>query len=66
MNRNKTIDLLRFVFSLMIIAVHTDLFVDVSTPLYYVFSLGLARAGVPFFFIVSGFFYRQKQLENHH
>ena len=63
MTRNRTIDLLRFVFSLMIIAVHTDLFVDVSTPLYYVFTLGIARIGVPFFFIVSGFFYRQGQLD---
>ena len=64
MSRNKTIDFLRFIFSLMIIAVHTDLFVDVSEPLYYVFSLGLARASVPFFFIVSGFFFRQGQLQN--
>ena len=64
MNRNRTIDFLRFIFSLMIIAVHTDLFVDVSTPLYYVFTLGLARASVPFFFIVSGFYYRQGQLDN--
>lgn len=48
MSRNRTIDYLRFIFSLMIIAVHTDLFVDVSSPLYYVFSLGLARVGVPF------------------
>lgn len=64
MSRNRTIDLLRFIFSLMIIAVHTDLFIDVSTPLYHVFTLGIARVGVPFFFIVSGFFYRQRQLEN--
>lgn len=63
MSRNRTIDFLRFIFSLMIIAVHTDLFVDVSTPLYYIYSLGLARASVPFFFIVSGFFYRQGQLK---
>ena len=62
MNRNRTIDFLKFIFSLMIIAVHTDLFVDVSTPLYYGFSLGLARAGVPFFFIASGYFFRQGQL----
>lgn len=47
----------------MIIAVHTDLFVDVYTPLYYGFSLGLARAGVPFFFIASGYFFRYGQME---
>lgn len=64
MSRNKTIDFFRFIFSLMIIAVHTDLFIDVSTPLHYVTSLGLARAGVPFFFIASGFFFRQGQMEN--
>lgn len=64
MSRNRTIDFFRFIFSLMIIAVHTDLFVDVSAPLYYVFTLGLTRASVPFFFIVSGFFFRQGQIDN--
>ena len=62
MERNRTIDFLRFVFSLMVIAVHTDFLIDISTPIYYMFTLGIARIAVPFFFIVSGYFFRQSQL----
>ena len=54
--RNKTIDLLRFIFSLLVVTIHADLFSDVSAPLYQCFTLGFVRMGVPFFFIASGYF----------
>ena len=60
MKRNKTIDLLRFILSILIVPIHADLFMDVSTPLYRCFSVGLVRVGVPFFFIVSGFFLKRR------
>ncbi len=60
MKRNKTIDLLRFILSILIVPIHADLFKDVSTPLFWCFSLGLVRVGVPFFFIASGFFFRER------
>jgi len=62
MERNRTIDFFRFIFSIMVVAVHTDLFADISIPVFYVTTMGLMRAGVPFFFIVSGYFYRQGQI----
>ena len=60
MKRNRTIDLLRFILSLLIVPIHADLFVDVSRPLFLCFSLGLVRVGVPFFFIVSGYYLRDR------
>lgn len=59
MKRNRTIDLLRFVLSLLIIPIHADLFIDISKPVFQCFSLGFVRVGVPFFFIASGFFFRE-------
>lgn len=54
--RNRTIDLTRFVFSILIVPIHADLFMDVCTPVFQGFTVGFVRMGVPFFFIVSGFF----------
>lgn len=60
MSRNKTVDLLRFILSLMIIPIHADLFIDVYRPLFLCFTLGLVRVGVPFFFIVSGYYLQDR------
>lgn len=60
MKRNKTIDLLRFILSILIVPIHADLFIDVSRPLFVCFSLGLVRVGVPFFFIVSGYYLKER------
>ena len=58
--RNRTIDFLRFILSLMIVPIHADLFIDVSKPLFWGFSVGLVRVGVPFFFIVSGYYLKDR------
>ncbi len=60
MKRNRTIDLLRFILSILIVPIHADLFIDVSRPVFECFTLGLVRTGVPFFFITSGFFFRKR------
>ncbi len=61
--RNSTIDALKFVFSLCIIGVHINLFQDISTPVYRTLTQSLFRIGVPFYFIVSGYYFASK-LEN--
>lgn len=60
MQRNQNIDLLKFIFSLCIIAIHVSLFKNVNTTLYHITTMGLMRIAVPFFFIVSGYYYYQK------
>jgi serine/alanine racemase len=60
MKRNKTIDLLRFILSILVVPIHADLFIDVSRPLFRCFTLGLVRVGVPFFFIVSGYYLKDR------
>jgi peptidoglycan/LPS O-acetylase OafA/YrhL len=47
--RNNTIDILRVIFALLIVALHTDLFLDVHPMLHYFVSQVLSRLGVPFF-----------------
>ncbi|MBQ9824843.1 MAG: acyltransferase family protein [Solobacterium sp.] len=58
-----TIDALKFIFSLCIIGVHINLFQDLSAIAYRTFTQSLFRIGVPFYFIVSGYFFAGK-LEN--
>lgn len=60
MKRNRTVDFLKFILSLMIVPIHADLFIDVSRPLFLCFTLGLVRVGVPFFFIVSGYYLKER------
>lgn len=63
-HRNKVIDLMKFVFSICIIAIHVSLFKDISNVCYYIFTMGIFRIGVPFFFIVSGYYYYLKVKDN--
>ena len=59
-HRNQTIDVLRLVFSLCIIGIHLNLFKDMNTGLFRIFTEGVFRIGVPFYFITSGYFYAVK------
>lgn len=56
MARNKTVDLLKFILSILIVTLHSEMFIDVSDALFWVTTQGLSRAGVPFFFVASGYF----------
>lgn len=62
--RNQIVDLGRFIAIIAVIIIHTSLFqfeeVDSYTFSVYVFFNQLARFAVPFFFVVSGYFYGNK------
>lgn len=55
-----SIDLFKFIFSILIVALHADALYDFS-PLANAFVCGgIARLGVPFFFVASAFFFFKK------
>ncbi len=54
--RNTSIDLAKFVASLMIVAIHTGLFSDVNETLSFAVVHILCRLAVPFFAIGTGYF----------
>ena len=57
--RNVSIDLFRYAWAMMGVAIHTDTFYDIDVYLGYLFTQILSRIAVPFFFIKSGYFYRK-------
>lgn len=59
-DRNHAIDVAKFVAALMVIAVHTGLFSDVDSLLYFVVVNILCRQAVPFFAICTGYFMGRK------
>ena len=59
MRRNKNytgIDFARFVFALLIIAIYTSPLASFNETGDFILTRVIARTGVPFFFMVSGFF----------
>lgn len=62
MKRNyDVIDFFKFIACLSIIAIHTAFGSDfMSKSGYYVFANGFLRLAVPYFFVVSGFFFGKK------
>lgn len=54
--RNNIIDLAKFVASLLVVAIHSALFKDVNSTLFFVFNELICRLGVPFFAICTGFY----------
>ncbi|MEG0275524.1 MAG: acyltransferase family protein [Coprobacillus sp.] len=63
MERNRTIDFMKFILSIGVIAIHAQVFFFVSPVLYKTITMGLLRIGVPFFFVVSGYFYYQRIMQ---
>lgn len=61
--RNCSIDIFRYAAALLIVALHTTPLIDIHPMVSYLFAQVLPRVGVPFFFIVAGYFYMTK-LEN--
>ena len=53
------IDVFKFIFSILIIMLHTHFLYSTGTGYHY-FSLGLLRLAVPFFFVCSGYFFARK------
>ncbi|MEG0367727.1 MAG: acyltransferase family protein [Coprobacillus sp.] len=58
--RNRSIDLMKFIFSICIIAIHAQVFLNTNLMLYQTIVMGLMRIAVPFFFIAAGYFYYQR------
>ena len=64
-NRIKSVDVLRTLAIISVIAIHTTPFESVSAPMGRIFDVGLfinqiARFAVPFFFVLSGYFWAFK------
>ena len=62
--RNQTIDLLKFVFSIFIIGIHAQIFKNTLPVAYYTITMGIFRIAVPFFFIVSGYYFYKRIQDN--
>lgn len=61
--RNASIDIFRFICAIMVVAIHTHPFQEVTPPiLHTIFSIILPRIAVPFFLCTSGYFYINKLL----
>lgn len=56
--RNGSIDLFRLLVSMVIVMIHFGIGVKIYSPVYNT----LGRMGVPFFFLVTGYFYFSKSL----
>jgi surface polysaccharide O-acyltransferase-like enzyme len=58
------IDILRLVFAIMVVSIHTMAFQSINENLRIATSMGISRLAVPFFFLVSGYFlYNRIKLE---
>ncbi len=55
-SKNYSISFFKYIAALLVIAIHCDLFTDVSQPLYFGFTQILTKMGVPFFAICTGFY----------
>ena len=63
-NRNYTIDLFKFISSILIIGIHTNLFVDINDTLNFAVVHVICRLAVPFFAVCSGYFLSKSLAKN--
>ena len=63
-DRNYTIDLFKFISSILIIGIHTNLFVDINDTLNFAFVDIVCRLAVPFFAVCSGYFLSKSLAKN--
>lgn len=56
MERNKTIDIAKFVAALLVIAIHTKLFAELNDFSYFIFNKLICRLAVPFFALCTGYY----------
>ena len=62
--RNNTIDLFKFISSILIIGIHTNLFVDINDTLNFAVVDIICRLAVPFFAVCSGYFLSKSLSKN--
>lgn len=63
-NRKDTVDLFKFISSILIIGIHTNLFVDINDTLNFAFVDIVCRLAVPFFAVCSGYFLSKSLAKN--
>lgn len=59
--RNTALDLARLVMSVLVMALHCDLWRDTAPMASFFLVGGLGRIGVPFFFVLTGYFLEREQ-----
>ena len=59
-NRNYSVDLFRYIFAILVVAIHTSLFSDVNNELYFYVVGIICRLAVPFFAICTGYFLKKQ------
>ncbi len=62
--RNYTIDVIRFIMALLIVALHSNPFAEYNALISYFPSQVLSRLGVPFFAAVAGYFFFRSGADN--
>lgn len=60
MERNYSIDYMRVICSLFVIGIHTNVFCEFSETVSTIITQCIGKMAVPFFFVVSGYFYSTK------
>lgn len=63
-SRNDAIDLFRFFAALMVVAIHANPFYDINNVLGFLVCQVLVRVAVPFFFIISGYYFFKGLAQN--
>ena len=63
-DRNYTVDLIKFISSILIIGIHTSLFSDINNTLSFAVVHIVCRLAVPFFAVCSGYFLSKSLVKN--
>lgn len=58
--RNGSIAVFRYIYAVLVVAIHTDPFYEINEQLGYMVYAVLSGIAVPFFFVTSGYFYIHK------
>lgn len=59
-----SIDLMRVVCAYMVVAIHVHPFEEINSDIGYVFTQVVPRIAVPFFFVVSGYFFTKSLIKD--
>ncbi|MET0356969.1 MAG: acyltransferase family protein [Cellvibrio sp.] len=57
MNRSLSIDILKIILAILVVAIHSGFLTDISALGRYLTTAGLFRIAVPIFFVINGFFF---------
>lgn len=57
MSRNLSLDILKIILALSIVALHGKIFLDVNETLYFFTVNGIFRVGVPVFLLITGYYF---------